>query len=82
VVPGKFVHGTRVTGRVTVGGAGKAVSLTRAGKIGLVVFDGTAGQRVSLDGLPVHIIQRRASPPTKRHTAATNSRILMVVCGK
>jgi len=36
------------TGRITDGGPGKTVTLTTAGKIGLVVFDGTPGQRVSV----------------------------------
>ena len=36
------------TGRITDGGPGKPVTITTAGKIGLVVFDGAAGQRVSV----------------------------------
>ena len=36
------------TGRIVVGGANLVASITTANKVGLVLFDGVAGQRVSL----------------------------------
>jgi hypothetical protein len=36
------------TGRMSIGGDSQRVTISTGGKIGLVVFDGTAGQRVSL----------------------------------
>jgi len=38
-----LVADVQSTGRMTYGGAGRTVTLSTAGKIGLVVFDGTAG---------------------------------------
>jgi len=52
------------TGRVTVGGSGLNVAIGTANKIGLVVFDGVAGQRLSLGwtnhtlgSTPFHVFQ-------------------------
>ena len=45
--PPHVVSDVAITGRMTIGGS-QTVSLTSAGKIGLILFDGTAGQKVSL----------------------------------
>lgn len=48
VPPGSHaVSDVALTGRMTIGSS-QTVSLTTAGKIGLILFDGVAGQRVSL----------------------------------
>lgn len=46
--PGVTAADIQYTGRITVGGATVAASITTANKNGLMVFDGVAGQRVSL----------------------------------
>ena len=46
--PGVTAADIQYTGRITVGGATVAASITTANKTGLMVFDGVAGQRVSL----------------------------------
>lgn len=45
--PPRTVTDVALTGRMTIGSS-QTVSLTAAGKIGLILFDATAGQRVSL----------------------------------
>jgi len=59
--PGVVATDVQYTGRVTVDGSTVAASITTANKTGLMVFDGTAGQRVSLGFSGVTVTQFTAS---------------------
>ena len=55
--PGVLSTDIQYTGRITVNGATVAASITTANKNGLMVFDGTAGQRISLGLSAVTVTQ-------------------------
>jgi YD repeat-containing protein len=59
--PGVVVADVQYTGRITVGGATVVASITTANKTGLMVFDGTAGQRVSVGFSSVTVTQFSAT---------------------
>jgi YD repeat-containing protein len=59
--PGVAAADVQYTGRVTVDGSTVAASITTANKTGLMVFDGTAGQRVSVGFSGVTVTQFQAA---------------------
>ena len=59
--PGVVATDVQYTGRITVDGSTVVVSITTANKTGLMVFNGTAGQRVSVGVSAVTIPQFTAS---------------------
>lgn len=59
--PGVVAADVQYTGRVTVDGSTVTASITTANKTGLMVFDGTAGQRVSIGFSSVTVTQFSAT---------------------
>lgn len=59
--PGVVSTDVQYTGRVTVDGSTVAASITTANKTGLMVFDGTAGQRISVGFSGVTVAQFSAN---------------------
>jgi len=62
----------QVTGRIAIGGSGTTVTITTANKIGLIVFDGSAGQRVTLTISSVTIALSTVAIHTPTATSLTS----------
>lgn len=71
--PGVVATDVQYTGRVTVDGSTALASITTANKTGLMVFDGTAGQRVSLGLSGVTVTQFSAAVYRPDGVAATTA---------
>jgi YD repeat-containing protein len=59
--PGVVAADVQYTGRITIDGSTTVASITTANKTGLMVFDGTAGQRVSIGFSAVTVTQFSAT---------------------